>query len=46
MAVVTEASRKPHNLPAVLAVASGAIVLIPSLLAAAAAVIGVAFKVF
>jgi hypothetical protein len=46
MGVLTEASRKPHNLPAVLAVASGAIVLIPSLLACTAAVIGVAFKVF
>ena len=46
MAAVTEASRKPYNLPAVLAVGSGAIVLIPSLLACAAALIGVALLVF
>jgi len=43
---MTEASDKVYSLPAILAVGCGAVVLIPSVLACAAALIGVALVLF
>jgi hypothetical protein len=45
-ATVTAASRKSYNLAAVLAIGAGAAVLIPSLLACAGSLFGVALAIF
>lgn len=46
MAAVTEAAHRSYNLAALLAIGAGAAVVIPSLLAYAAALFGVALVVF
>jgi len=46
MTAVIEAAHRSYNLPAILAIGAGAVVLIPSLLACAAAVVGVALLAF